>query len=50
MKYQVIYTKNKKKSESKQVTTFYTIEDAIFWENVVKEQGCTNIEVVPLFS
>jgi len=32
------------------VATFYNVEDAIFWENVVKEQGYKDIEVVPLFS
>lgn len=50
MKYQVIYNKNKKKSASKQVATFYKIEDASMWEKYVKEQGCFDVEVVPLFS
>lgn len=50
MKYQVIYSKPKKKVYTKQVATFYTPEDAVFWENVVKKQGCIDIEVIPVFS
>ncbi len=49
MKYQVIYNKNNKKSQSKQVATFYKIEDATLWEKYVKKQGCTNIEIIPVF-
>jgi len=49
MKYQVIYVKNKKKSQSKQTATFYKIEDATLWEKHVKQQGCINVEIVPLF-
>jgi hypothetical protein len=49
MKYQVIYTKTKKKAKSKQVAIFYKIEDASMWEKHVKEQGCTEVEIVPLF-
>jgi hypothetical protein len=50
MKYQVIYTKKKKKSTSKQVATFYKIEDAIMWEKLVSQQGCIDIEVIPVFT
>lgn len=50
MKYQVIYTKNKKKKVSKQVATFYNIEDAIMWETHVKKQQFSDVEIVPLFS
>jgi hypothetical protein len=50
MKYQVIYNKNKKNKVSKQVATFYNIEDAIMWENHVKEQQYNDVEIVPLFS
>lgn len=49
MKYQVIYLKPKKKAYSKQIATFLTIEDAGFWEQIVKDQGCKEIEIVPLF-
>jgi hypothetical protein len=49
MKYQVIYTKTKKKKTTKQVATFYQIEDAFMWEKYVKEQGHTDVEVVPVF-
>lgn len=45
MKYQVIYKENKKQ----QVATFYKIEDAFLWEKHVGKQGCTNIEIVPVF-
>jgi hypothetical protein len=49
MKYQVVYTKNKKKATSKQIATFYKVEDACMWEKHVKEQGCFDVEVVPVF-
>jgi hypothetical protein len=49
MKYQVTYLKPKKKMYSRQVVTFYKIEDAGFWEQMVKQQGCKEIEIVPLF-
>lgn len=49
MKYRVVYIKNKKKSSSKQEATFYSIEDASMWEKHVIEQGCTNVEIVPVF-
>jgi hypothetical protein len=49
MKYQVHYLKPKKKMYSRQVVTFYKIEDAGFWEQIVKQQGCKEIEIVPLF-
>lgn len=49
MKYQVIYLKPKKKNFSKQVATFYSIEDAGFWEKVVKQQGCQDVEIIPVF-
>jgi len=49
MKYQVHYQKSKKKAQSKQIATFYTIEDASLWEKHVTEQGCTGVEIVPVF-
>lgn len=50
MKYQVVYTKNKKGRQSKQMATFYKIEDANFWEKYVKEQGCIDTQIIPIFS
>lgn len=47
MKYDVVYDKPKKRSYSKQTATFLKIDDAIFWENHVKIQGCKNIEIRP---
>ena len=44
-KYQVVYLKPKKKGYSKQVATFLTIDDAAFWEQVVKKQGAKDIEI-----
>ena len=49
MKYQVTYLKPKKKTFSKQTATFYTIEDAALWEKHVKEQGCKESEIIPVF-
>jgi hypothetical protein len=49
MKYQVTYLKPKKKMYSRQVATFLTIEDAGFWEQTVKIQGCKDVEIVPVF-
>jgi hypothetical protein len=49
MKYQVIYLKPKKKAYSKQIVTFYTIEDATDWEKYIKQQGCKETEIVPVF-
>jgi hypothetical protein len=49
MKYQVTYLKPKKKMYSKQVATFLTIEDAGFWEQTVRTQGCKDVEIVPVF-
>jgi len=48
MKYQVIYLKPKKKEYSKQIATFYTIEDASLWEKHIKQQGCKESEIVPV--
>ena len=48
MKYQVTYLKPKKKAYSKQIATFLKIEDAGFWEQMVKNQGCKDVEIVPV--
>ena len=47
-KYQVVYLKPKKKSYSKQVATFYTIEDASYYEECIKRQGCKESEIIPV--
>jgi hypothetical protein len=39
----------KKKTYSKQSAVFYTIEDATLWEKYVKQQGCKETEIVPVF-
>jgi len=50
MKYQVTYLKPKKKTYSKQIVTFYTIEDATLWEKHILSQGCKDSEIIPIFS
>tara|TARA_Y100000004_G_scaffold161937_1_gene190318 strand:+ start:2586 stop:2786 length:201 start_codon:yes stop_codon:yes gene_type:complete len=50
MKYSVTYLKNKKNKKAKQTAVFYTIEDAVMWENHVRSQNCENIEIIPIFS
>jgi hypothetical protein len=49
MKYKVVYNQKKKKGTSHQEAVFYKIEDASMWEQHVKTQGCTDIEIVPVF-
>ena len=46
MMYQVKYLKPKKKGTAMQTATFYKIEDAVFWEGIVKDQGATNIQIL----
>lgn len=48
MKYQVIYHRQKKNKQTKQIATFYSIEDATMWEKHVKEQGYENTEIMPV--
>jgi hypothetical protein len=43
--YQVVYLKPKKKGYSKQTATFLSIDDAAFWEQVIKKQGAKDIEI-----
>ena len=45
IQYQVVYLKPKKKGYSKQIATFLTIDDADFWQQVVKKQGAKDIEI-----
>jgi len=42
----VIYLKPKKKGYSKQIATFLSIDDAAFWEQVIKEQGAKDIQIL----
>ena len=47
MKFEITYLKPKKKGYAKQTATFLKIEDAFFWESVVKEQGAKDIIITP---
>lgn len=47
MKYEVSYLQPKKKGYSKQSAVFLKIEDAIFWESIVKDQGAKEIIICP---
>lgn len=44
--YQVTYFKPKKKGYAYQQATFLKIDDAIFWEQLVKEQGAKDIKIL----
>ena len=46
MMYQVTYLKQKKKGYSTQTATFLQIDDAIFWEQIIKQQGAKDIKIV----
>lgn len=47
MKYEVKYLRKKKKGYSKQSVIFYFIEDAMWYENVIQQQGAKNIIICP---
>jgi hypothetical protein len=47
MKYEVSYLKPKSKGYAKQTAVFLKIEDAMFWEGVVKNQGAKDIIICP---
>ena len=47
MKYEVCYLKPKSKGFAKQTAIFLKIEDAIFWENIVKDRGAKEITISP---
>jgi len=51
-KFSVMYQQPKSKSGywSKQVATFFDVRDAMMWERYVRENGCKNIEIVPVFN
>jgi len=46
MQYQVQYLRPKKKGHySKQTATFLTIDDAIWYENLMKQQGHKEVQI-----
>jgi hypothetical protein len=47
MKYEITYLKPKQKGYAKQSATFLKIEDAFFWESIVKKQGAKDIIIQP---
>jgi hypothetical protein len=47
MKYEVKYLRKKSKGYSQQSATFLKIEDAIFWESIIKTQGAKEIIICP---
>jgi hypothetical protein len=48
MKYQVSFLKRKKKNQySQQFAVFYSIEDAVWYEGIVKSQGAKEIHITP---
>lgn len=47
MKYEISYLKPKSKGYSKQSAVFLRIEDAIFWESIIKNQGAKDIIISP---
>jgi len=48
MMYQVNYMKPKKKKFAAQHVVFYNIEDAIWFEKIVLNDGCKNSMIRPL--
>jgi hypothetical protein len=48
MKFQVKYLKPKKKGFSEQTAVLLSFEDAVFWQDTVKKQGCKEVEIYPL--
>ena len=44
MKFKVMYLKPKKKGFSEQTAVLLSIEDAVFWQDTIKKQGCQNVE------
>ena len=49
MKFKVMYLKPKKKGFSEQTAFLLSIEDAVFWQDTIKKQGCQNIKIRPIF-
>lgn len=50
MKFRVEYLSPKKKGYAKQNAVFYDMRDALMWERHVKEKGCIETEILPVFS
>jgi len=46
MMYQVTYLKPKKKGFSTQTASFLKVDDAIWWENLMKHEGCKDIKIL----
>lgn len=47
MKYEVCYLLPQKKKYVKETATFFKIDDAIFWESIVKEKGAKDVIICP---
>jgi hypothetical protein len=47
MIYEVKYLRKKTKGYSHQTATFLRIEDAIYWESIIKTQGAKDIVICP---
>jgi hypothetical protein len=47
LKYEVKYLRKKSKGYSKQSATFLKIEDALYWESIIKSQGAKEIIICP---
>ena len=45
MKYQVVYLRPKKKGYSKQTASFLSIDDAVFWQQVIEKQGAKDVQI-----
>lgn len=50
MKFRVEYLSPKKKGYAKQNAVFFDMRDAMMWEKHVKEEGCIDTEIHPVFS
>jgi hypothetical protein len=50
MRYKVVYLKPKKKKGhyTEQAVTFYSIEDAVYYEENMTRLGCKNFKIIPL--
>jgi hypothetical protein len=47
MKFEITYLKPKRKGYAHQSATFLKIEDAFFWESIIKQQGAKDIIITP---
>lgn len=53
MKYAVVYVKDVKRKNKMKVSTravFYDLDDAARWENHLKSQNITDIEIIPVLN